>query len=71
MPFGNVGQFLSGGEASPFAVFIHNRQTSATPALNPMRFFWHRHGQIQAQFQWPKIYSTFHRHKPNAVEKHG
>jgi hypothetical protein len=32
-------EFLAGGEASPFAVFVHNRQTLASPALNPARCF--------------------------------
>ena len=57
-------QFPAGGEAFPFPIFVHQRQTSAAVASNPTRLFRQRERHGQANFQETTFDVTLHQPKP-------
>ena len=62
-------QFPAGGEAFPFPIFVHQRQTSAAVASNPMRLFRQRERHGQANFQETTFDVTIHHFKSNPGQR--
>jgi hypothetical protein len=62
-------QFPARGEAFPFPTPVHQRQTPATVAPNPMRFSRQRERQGQANFQQTTFDVTIHHLKRNLGDR--
>jgi hypothetical protein len=69
--FDNIGQFLAGDKAPPFALGIQGPQTPVAFALNPAWLILARRWQVRVKLLFTKWHFTIHRQKSNSGSKGG